>query len=168
MNKDSRVLVGKVSGCFGVKGWLKIFSYCDPRENITTYKSWIVGGKVFDSVESKRNGKLIVAKLKGVDDKDTAMTLIGQSVEIREDQLEQLRCDQFYWRDLVGLEVTNTKGIAFGKITNLLETGANDVIIIKGERERLVPYITDTNSGKTVIDIDLDKKTMIVEWHEDD
>ncbi len=168
MNKDSRVLVGKVSGCFGVKGWLKIFSYCDPRENITTYKSWIVDGKVFDSVESKRNGKLIVAKLKGIDDKDTAMTLIGQSVEIRLDQLEQLRSDQFYWRDLVGLEVTNTKGIAFGKITNLLETGANDVIIIKGERERLVPYITDIDNGRTVIEVDIEKKTMVVEWHEDD
>jgi 16S rRNA processing protein RimM len=168
MNKDSRVLVGKVSGCFGVKGWLKIFSYCDPRENITTYKSWIVGGKVFDSVESKRNGKLIVAKLKGIDDKDIAMTLIGQTVEIREDQLERLRSDQFYWRDLVGLEVTNTKGIAFGKITNLLETGANDVIIIKGERERLVPYITDADNGRTVIEVDIEKKTMVVEWHEDD
>ena len=168
MNKDSRVLVGKVSGCFGVKGWLKIFSYCDPRENITTYKSWIVDGKVFDSVESKRNGKLIVAKFKGIDDKDTAMTLIGQTVEIRLDQLEQLRSDQFYWRDLVGIEVTNTKGIAFGKITNLLETGANDVIIIKGERERLVPYITDVENGRTVIDVDIEKKTMVVEWHEDD
>ncbi len=168
MNKDSRVLVGKVSGCFGVKGWLKVFSYCDPRENITTYKSWIVGGKVFDSVESKRNGKLIVAKLEGINDKDTAMTLMGQPVEIREDQLEQLRPEQFYWRDLVGLEVTNTKGIAFGTITNLLETGANDVIIIKGERERLVPYITDADTGRTVIEVDLEKKTMVVDWHEDD
>lgn len=168
MNKDSRILVGKVSGCFGVKGWLKVFSYCDPRENITTYKSWIVGGKVFDSVESKRNGKLIVAKLEGINDKDTAMTLMGQPVEIREDQLEQLRPEQFYWRDLVGLEVTNTKGIAFGTITNLLETGANDVIIIKGERERLVPYITDADTGRTVIEVDLEKKTMVVDWHEDD
>ncbi len=168
MNKDSRVLVGKVSGCFGVKGWLKIFSYCDPRENITRYKSWIVGDKVYDSVESKKNGKLIVAKLKGIDDKDIALTLIGQTVEIREDQLEQLESNQYYWRDLVGLTVTNTKGITFGKITNLLETGANDVLIINGERERLIPYIIDADNGQTVIEVDLDKKTMIVDWHEDD
>ena len=93
---------------------------------------------------------------------------MGQPVEIREDQLEQLRPEQFYWRDLVGLEVTNTKGIAFGTITNLLETGANDVIIIKGERERLVPYITDADTGRTVIEVDLEKKTMVVDWHEDD
>jgi len=96
------------------------------------------------------------------------MTLIGQTVEIRKDQLEKLRSDQFYWRDLVGLEVTNTKGIAFGKITNLLETGANDVIIISGERERLVPYITDVDNGRTVIEVNIEKKTMVVEWHEDD
>ena len=168
MNKDSRVLVGKVSGCFGVKGWLKIFSYCDPRENITTYKSWIVGDKVYDSVESKRNGKLIVAKLEGIDDKDIAMTLIGQTVEIRLDQLAQLESEHYYWRDLIGVEVKNTKGILFGTISSMLETGANDVIIIKGERERLIPYITDANNGRTVIEVDIEKKTMIVEWHEDD
>ena len=168
MNKDSRVLVGKVSGCFGVKGWLKIFSYCDPRENITTYSNWIVSDKVYNKVESKKNGKLIVAKLEGIDDKDTALTYIGQPVEIRESQLQQLNNDHYYWRDLVGLEVTNTEGIVFGKISSMLETGTHDVIIIKGDRERLVPYITDESRGKTVLKVDLEEKTMLVDWHKDD
>jgi len=168
MNKDGRILIGKVSGCFGIKGWLKIFSYCDPRENITTYKSWIVGNRQFDSVESKKNGKLIVAKLKGIDDKETAQILLGQSVEIEKRQLSQLNSDQYYWHDLVGLEVTNTAGIRFGKIKSMLQTGAHDVIIIKGDRERLIPYITDVSTSTTVIKIDLKEQTMLVDWHEDD
>ena len=164
MNPDSRILIGKVSGCFGVKGWLKIFSYSDPRENITTYKSWLVGDKLFDSVESKKNGKLIVAKLEGINDKETAQTLIGQKIEILQSQLRQLDTNQFYWKDLIGLSVTNKQGVDLGIIKNMLETGSNDVIIIKGDRERLIPYITD----KTIIKVDLSNKTMLVDWHEDD
>jgi len=164
MNKDSRILIGKVSGCFGVKGWLKIFSYCDPRENISTYKTWIIGDKLYDSIESKKNGKLIVAKLNDVDDKDIAMTFLGQKIEIYESQLAQLNEQQYYWRDLLGLDVVNTAGIVFGKISTMLETGSNDVIIIKGERERLVPYILN----KTVVNVDLENRTMVVNWHEDD
>ncbi len=168
MNKDSQIVVGKVSGCFGVKGWLKIFSYCDPRENITTYKSWNVGDKTFEGVESKKHGKLIVAKLKGIDDKDTAQTLIGSIIRIEKDQLSQLDPDEYYWHDLIGLEVNNTKGIKFGKVTSILETGTHDVIVIAGDRERLVPYITDQSNNKTIIDVDLTTKTITVDWHEDD
>ncbi|HFC31086.1 MAG TPA: ribosome maturation factor RimM [Oceanospirillales bacterium] len=164
MNKDSRILVGKVSGCFGVKGWLKIFSYCDPRENIASYESWLLGDKLYDSIEVKKQGKLIIAKLKGIDDKDTAMTFLGQKIEIYASQLQKLNNQQFYWRDLIGLKVSNTHGIEFGKIASMLETGSNDVIVIKGKRERLVPFIMN----KTVVEVDLDAKTMVVDWHEDD
>jgi 16S rRNA processing protein RimM len=165
---DSRILIGKVSGCFGVKGWIKVFSYCDPRENITTYKSWIIGNKNYDSVESKRNGKLIVAKLAGIEDKDSALTLMGQTIEIEKQQLSQLPTDNYYWHDLVGLEVINTNGVSFGKIKSMLETGANDVVIVKGERERLIPYITDDTDDRTIIKVDLQQKTLLVDWHEDD
>ena len=167
MNKDSRILIGKVSGCFGVKGWLKVFSYSDPRENITRYKSWYVNGKLYDNIQSKKHSKLIVAKLEGIEDKETAMTFIGQNIEIDVSQLEQLNDEHFYWRDLVGLNVTNTKGISFGKVKSLLETGTHDVIVIKGnkgDRERLIPFIMNN----TIIKVDLNEKTIVVDWHEDD
>ena len=164
MNKDSRILIGQVSGCFGVKGWLKIFSYSDPRENISTYKNWIIDGKLYESIQSKKNGKLVVAKLKGVDDKETAQTFIGKKIEIEPQQLADLNQGQFYWRDLVGLNVSNTDGVAFGKVKSMLDTGANDVIIVKGERERLIPFIIDN----TVIKVDLEQQTLLVNWHEDD
>ena len=164
MTDNSRILIGKVSGCFGVKGWLKIFSYCEPRENIASYDTWIVNDKVFESVESKRNGKLIVAKLEGIDDKDTALSLLGQKIEINKEQLHSLNNDQYYWHDLVGLEVTNKQGVNFGTIKSLLETGAHDVVIIKGERERIVPYIM----GQTILKVNLEENSMLVDWHEDD
>ena len=172
MDNDSRILIGQVSGCFGVKGWLKIFSYSDPRENITTYKNWIIDGKLYESIESKKNGKLVVAKLEGVDDKETAETFIGKNIEIEEQQLANLNNEQFYWRDLVGLEVSNTEGIVFGKIKNMLETGAHDVVIVKGnkkgERERLIPFITAPSLDKTILKVDLKGQTVLVNWHEDD
>lgn len=168
MNKDSRILIGQVSGCFGVKGWLKVFSYSDPRENIATYKSWIIDGKLFESIQSKKNGKLIVAKLEGVDDKETAQTFIGKKIEIEPQQLANLENGQFYWRDLVGLAVSNTDGIAFGKVKGMLETGANDVIIVKGERERLIPFIIGQSDDSTVIKVDIEQQTLLVDWHQDD
>lgn len=164
MTKNSRILIGKVSGCFGVKGWLKIFSYTEPRVNITSYSDWIVNDVAFKSVESKQNGKLIVAKLKGIDDKETAFTLIGQKIEIEKQQLHELNQGEYYWHDLIGLEVTNKQGVKFGTIKNLLETGANDVVIIKGDRERIIPYIMNN----TIIEVDLKNNSMLVDWHEDD
>ena len=164
MTDNSRILIGKVSGCFGVKGWLKIFSYSEPRNNITQYSSWIVNGVVYKAIESKQNGKLIVAKLKGIDDKETAFTFIGQKIEIEKEQLISLDNDQYYWHDLVGLEVTNKQGVKFGTIKSLLETGAHDVAIIKGERERIIPYIM----GQTILEVNLEQNSMLVDWHEDD
>jgi len=161
---NGRILIGKVSGCFGVKGWLKVFSYSNPRENITSYGTWIVNDVVYKSVESKKNGKLIVAKLNGIDDKDLALTMIGQKIEIEKEQLHELDNDQYYWHDLVGLEVTNKQGVNFGTIKSLLETGAHDVVIINGDRERIVPYIMH----QTIIDVNLEKNSMLVDWHEDD
>ena len=167
MTQNSRILIGEVSGCFGVKGWLKIFSFCDPRENITKYKDWIIDEKKFKSVESKKHGKLIVAKLEGVDDKDDALTYLGKKIEITEEQLEHLNANEFYWRDLIGLQVFNNSGIPFGNLLSLLETGAHDVIVVKDEttnRERLIPFIIDN----TILKVDLEAKTMLVDWHEDD
>ncbi len=154
MTDNGRILIGKISGCFGVKGWLKIFSYSNPRDNITTYKSWIIDDKVFESVQTKKQGKLIIAKLVGIDDKDTVLSMIGQKIEIDTQQLVQLDNNEFYWRDLIGLDVSNTKGISFGTLESILETGAHDVIFIKGNRQRVIPFLM----GDIVIEVNLEKK----------
>lgn len=164
MTHNGRILIGKISGCFGVKGWLKIFSYSNPRDNITTYKSWIIDNKIFDSVQAKKQGKLIVAKLEGIDDKDTALAMIGQKIEIDTQQLVQLNKNEFYWRDLIGLDVSNTKDVNFGTLESILETGAHNVIFVKGNRQRVIPFLM----GDTIIEVNLEENTMLVDWHEDD
>ncbi|HOP23116.1 MAG TPA: ribosome maturation factor RimM [Gammaproteobacteria bacterium] len=164
MTDNGRILIGKISGCFGIKGWVKVFSYSNPRENICTYKDWLIDGTLFKSVQSKKHGKNIVAKLKDVDSIEEAQMFIGQKIEITEQQLPKLKNDEYYWNDLIGLDVSNTNGISFGEIVNLMETGVNDVLIVKGNRERLIPFLIP----ETVLNVDLENKTMLVDWHEDD
>ena len=164
MTDNGRILIGKISGCFGIKGWVKVFSYSNTRENICTYKDWLIDGTLFKSVQSKKHGKNIVAKLKDVDSIEEAQMFIGQKIEITEQQLPKLKNDEYYWNDLIGLDVSNTNGISFGEIVNLMETGVNDVLIVKGNRERLIPFLIP----ETVLNVDLENKTMLVDWHEDD
>jgi len=165
---NKRILIGEVSGCFGVKGWLKIFSYAQPRENIANYKNWYVDGILYKSVQAKKNSKLIVAKIDGVEDKESAQAFIGKTIEVDKADLKALSANEYYWHDLVGLTVVNQDELVFGRIKSLLETGAHDVIIVapldKQGRERLIPYLY----GQTVVKVDLENKIMQVNWHEDD
>ncbi len=164
MTEQRLISVGKISGLFGVKGWVKVFSFTDPRENILTYSPWLLQKgnetKVVDVVDGQLQGKTIVAQLGGVDDRDKAATLMGWDVFITQDQLPGTAKGEYYWSELIGLHVETLTGVQLGVIDSLLETGANDVIIVQGERERVIPFL----QGQTVMNIDLDAGRMIVDW----
>jgi 16S rRNA processing protein RimM len=168
LSKQDLISVGKVSGVFGVKGWIKIFSYTEPRKNILGYKNWrlrkgsqqksakVVGGQV--------HGKGVVAQIEGISDRDQALSLMGWEVCISRDQLPTPQKGEYYWADLIGLDVENLEGIQLGKIDNLFETGANDVLVVKdSDQERAIPFL----QGQTVKSIDLDVGKMIVDWDAD-
>jgi 16S rRNA processing protein RimM len=156
--------VGKISGVFGVKGWVKVFSFTDPRENILTYSPWLLKKgdeiKAVNVVDGQLQGKTIVAQLSGVNDRDQAAGLMGWDVFITQDQLPAVAKGEYYWSDLVGLKVETIEGVQLGVVDSLLETGANDVIIVQGERERAIPFL----QGQTVIDVDLNAGKIIVNW----
>jgi 16S rRNA processing protein RimM len=114
-------------------------------------------------VTGQLQGKTVIAQLRGIDDRNMAESLIGWDIYIPKAQLPQAAKGEYYWSDLIGLQVTNLEGIAFGKVTGLMETGANDVLLISGERERAVPFL----QGQTVISIDLTAKTLQVDWDAD-
>ncbi len=158
------VLLGQVSGLFGVKGWVKVFSYTEPRENIVQYSPWLVktdkGWKQIKLNQGKRQGKSVIASLQGYDDPDSASTLIGCDIGMRREQLPALTDDEFYWNDLVGLTVINQDGIELGQVQRLIETGSNDVLVVQGDRERLVPYIKE----QVIKHIDLEQKLIRVDW----
>jgi len=164
---EKLISIGKINGIFGVKGWLKIFSYTEPRENILTYSPWVLKkgkeSKDVKVIDGRRHGKTVVASLDGLDDRDEAVTLNGWDILIHPEQLPKPRQDEYYWADLVGLQVKTSDGLVLGVIDSMLETGANDVIIVRGDRERLIPFI----QGQTVISIDLNTGVMIVNWDTD-
>jgi 16S rRNA processing protein RimM len=162
--------VGKVSGAFGVQGWMKIFSFTDPRNNILKYSplymsrkgEWtevkVSGGRV--------QGKGVVMGLVGITDRDQVLALIGSELAIRKSQLKPAKKDEFYWSDLIGLTVVNLKGDSLGQVDSLLETGANDVLVVKDKennREQLVPFVMD----EVVELVDMDNKIIRVDWELD-
>ena len=158
------VLLGRVSGVFGVKGWLKIFSHTEPREAVLEYDGCQVNTdgqwKPVDWAEGKRHGKLVIVRPEGVDDRDQAETWVGAEIGIRRKDLPAAEPGSYYWSDLEGLAVVDSKGNMLGKVSHLMATGANDVLVVKGDREILIPFVPE----RYVISVDLDKGVIGVDW----
>jgi 16S rRNA processing protein RimM len=167
MTDNEMIIIGRVSGLFGVRGWVKIYSYTAPKEGILEYKVWQLkrqdGWRDYKVAAGRSQGKGIVAQLEGFDDRDDAAELIDSDIAIFRDQLPLLPAGEYYWTDLEGLRVLTLDGVELGKVSHLFETGANDVLVVKGDRERLIPYIM----GQAVQEIDLDAGQMIVDWDPD-
>ena len=162
------VVVGRVSGVFGTRGWLKIYSYTRPRENIMLYSDWTmvrVGGKSSSKIlQHKKQGPGLVALLDGISDRDAAIEWVGADITIDRATLPPPAEGEHYWADLVGLEVRNLDGLVLGRIEQILATGANDVIVVQGSVERLIPYVAD----HYIIKVNLKSGEMLVDWHSDD
>ncbi|WP_459868543.1 ribosome maturation factor RimM [Endothiovibrio diazotrophicus] len=162
---DERELValGRISGLFGVRGWVKVFSHTEPREQIVRYSPWLIrlGGewRAMKVVSGKAHGKGVVVRLESVEDRDAAARLIDAEIAVPRDQLPALEPGDYYWADLEGLAVVTTEGVGLGKVDHLFETGANDVLVVKGERERLIPYTDDA-----VVAVDLEAGCIEVDW----
>jgi len=165
LTDNGYINVGEISGVFGVKGWVKVFSFTQPRENILSYSPWFLkkGNSIqaFKRTAGRRQGKLVVAELEGVNDRDAAAALSGWQILIKKTQLPATAKDEYYWIDLIGLSVENLEGVKLGQVDSLLETGANDVLVVKqGDTERLIPFI----QPQTVRQVDLEKGLILVDW----
>jgi 16S rRNA processing protein RimM len=158
-----RVVLGRIAGLYGIRGWVKVYSETSPIENIFSYEPWIVGVSERRVSEWRRHGKGLVAHLVGFDEREAARKLIGEPVAIRRDQLPPPSGDEFYWVDLQGLEAETLDGRSLGRVSHLIETGANDVLVIRGERERLVPFVW----GQFVADVDFERGRIQVDWDPD-
>lgn len=162
---DAYIAVGRISGLYGVKGWVKVYSHTRPRENILRYKTWQLqqadGWQARSLENGRRHGKAIIAKLEGCDDRDAAVALMGTTIAISREQLPAPAPGEYYWADLEGLEVVNQDGVELGRVSHLLETGANDVLVVRqGKAERLIPFVME----QFVTDIDLEAGQMRVDW----
>ena len=167
MLQDSHILVGHIQGVFGIKGWLKIFSHCRPKKQILDYPNWEVrapkGNETFELQDGKAHGVGIIAKLKHIDDRTHAETLKGAEIWVTKTTLSELADDEYYWFELEGLQVNNLQGEILGSVVRLMETGANDVLVVKDkidQQEILIPYIKE----QVVKQVDISNRTIIVDW----
>lgn len=164
---ENRVAVGRISGSFGVRGWLKVYSYTDPRENIVGYSPWylVVDGqsRQVKLLAGRAHGEGVVALIDGVNDRDAAEALTGAEIEVDRAVLGKAGRQQFYWADLQGMTVQTLTGVVLGSVDHLFETGANDVMVVVGEGRHLVPFLY----GRVVTGVDTDRRVITVDWDPD-
>ena len=163
-------VIGRITSVFGVKGWLKVFSYTDPKEGILNYPDWTLdldGRRIPARLEEgRRQGQAIVVRLKGIDDRELARTYCGAEVRVSRAELPELPEGEYYWFQLEGLEVFTVEDECLGKVHHLIETGSNDVLVVQAtagsidQRERLIPYLP----GEVIQSVDLDAERMVVDW----
>lgn len=164
MDTDEYVIVGCLGSSHGIKGWSKIQSFTDPAENIIQYKTlyFLVDDEWQElAIEQRKcHGKHVLLKLKESDTPEQARTYTGIKIAIKKDQLLPLQQGTYYWADLEGCSVYTINGQSLGIVDHLLGTGANDILVIKGDRERLVPFVQD----KFVTEVDIANKKIVVDW----
>ena len=159
------VVVGRFGAPYGVKGWLNVTSYTDPLDNLVGYRPWFVDRRgswselTVTQTRPHRGG--FVAQIVGIDDRNAAQALVGQAIGVPDSALPEAGEDEFYWKDLIGLDVVDQSGEVLGQVAELMETGANDVIVVRtAGTDILVPFVRHV-----VIDVDLRAKRIVVDWH---
>lgn len=162
--------MGRVAAPYAVKGWIKVQPFTEYLDSLLDYETWWLGyaegpkagWREYRVVEGKVHGQTLLAQLEGVDDRNASEALKGLDVAVDRSAFPAADEDEYYWDDLIGLDVVNTGGAALGKVEGLLETGAHDVLRVKGGQERLIPFV-----DAYVREVDLEGKRILVEWSAD-
>lgn len=168
MKNDGRyITIAKIGAPFGVRGWLKIQSFTESIENVIHYQPWFISDKNGEMSELNieqvdfNHGRLL-AKIKDINTPEDARQYTGKILSIPKAKLPALNKGEYYWSDLEGLTVVNQVGAILGTVSYLLETGANDVLVVKGDKQIAIPYLP----GRVVKNVDLEKQEIQVEWEE--
>lgn len=164
---DDWVLVGRFGRPHGLKGLVTVHSFTQPATNLVDYKSWhVLSDKQWQPLKDFRvslRDNMILVAVAGIDDRDKAARLTNKDIAIARDQLPVLDAGEYYWDQLIGMDVVNEKGIALGVVVEMIETGSNDVLVVQGEKRYLIPYLP----GLFLIEVDLAHKRLTVAWDED-
>ncbi|HEY8567954.1 MAG TPA: ribosome maturation factor RimM [Microbulbifer sp.] len=172
---ENLVTVGRITAVYGVRGWVKVHSYTEPMENILDFSGWWLqapgaggqeGWQPLEIDAGKRHGKGLVVHIKGVDDRDIAATFCQRDIAVAGSEMPQLEDGEYYWHQLQGLQMISQfegREYRFGEVVRLMETGANDVMVVRGGedgRERLIPYLP----GEFITKVDLEAGLIFVDW----
>lgn len=160
------VVVGQFGKAHGLKGYIKVHSFTHPKDNLLRYNQWHMNvDQDWRKVELERvqlQDRAILAKIVGVHDRDAAALFTNRQIAVVETALPELAEDEHYWFHLIGLEVVNTQGISLGNVEELMATGSNDVLIVKGSRVHLIPYLLD----QVILEVDCKRGVIRVDWDE--
>lgn len=164
MSTDDIVVMGQIGAPFGIKGWVKVFADTEHPDSLFDYPVWYIetpkGWQAFEIENAELHTKNMVAKLAGVDDRDVAESFRKRKIGVPRSELPEPEEGEYYWSDLIGLQVVNLAGEALGQVRELLETGANDVLVVQdGDTERLLPFV-----DAVVKTVDLAAATITVDW----
>tara|TARA_E500000331_G_C17178644_1_gene679553 strand:+ start:670 stop:1188 length:519 start_codon:yes stop_codon:yes gene_type:complete len=165
--RQRKVLLGRINAAYGLKGWVKVFSYTDPLEQILNYNPWTLRRRNVDKQvvieQGRKHGKGLVARLAGAENRDHAEALIGSEIW---GELPDLEDGDVYWHQLQGMVVENEVGELLGSVDHMMETGANDVMVVEptlesiDDKKRLIPYVDE----QVVVDVDLEGGRIVVNW----
>jgi 16S rRNA processing protein RimM len=158
--------MGQIAGPYGLKGWVRVKAFTETLRGLLGYPIWQIGkqGRWRDvQVEDADiHGQSLVAKLAGCNDRDAAFALRGQEISVFRDEMPDTATGEYYWEDLIGLAVINRQGIALGEVRQLIETGAHDVLVVKDDKEHLIPFV-----DVYVLNVDLAQGRIEVDWGPD-
>lgn len=159
------IIVGKVGATFGVQGWLKIQSFTEQPASILDYAPWQLSSdqKHWNPVsfdESALQHNTVLVRFEGIHTPEAARLFTGKLIGVPREKLPALPKNEYYWSDLKGLTVIDQHGHTLGQVVSLMETGSNDVLVVKGDKEIAIPYLPQ----KVILSVDLIKREIHVDW----
>lgn len=164
---EERVILGRIRGAHGVRGLLRVQPFTENRNTLLGFAGWMLGAggewRDVKLVSGHAHGSDLLVKVAGVEDRDEAQQMRGSEIAVWRSQLPDLDEEEFYWSDLEGLKVVTRDGFELGVVERVFATGANDVLVVSGERERLIPFLP----GDVVMQVDLQAGRIEVDWDPD-
>ena len=163
MAQQPLVVIGEIRGIYGVKGWVKLFSWTSPKENLLNYTVFQdQNGRQWHLAQARAHGKGLIGRFKSIDTREQAAEIQGLSLRVARDSLPPLADDEYYWADLEGCQVLTISGELIGVVDHLLETGANDVLVVKDKQgtEELIPFVLE----QVVTLVDVVDQRIVVDW----
>ncbi len=175
------ISLARIGAPHGVKGWVKLHSYTQPRDNIRAYRDFLVrradragqpeesGPLALELDEIRPLGKSLIAHVVGYDAPEQSRTLTGLELGVDRRQLPELEAGEYYWHELQGLKVSTLDGRILGRVASLIETGANDVLVVEpdedsiDDEQRLIPWVPE----QYIMEVDLEAGSLQVDWEPD-
>ena len=163
-NQENWIVVGRFGRPHGIKGFVTVHSFTEPRDNILRYEDWhaFINHKwqPIKLLNAEVQTKSIIAQIEGYPERETVAHLTNVEIAVQQAQLEELDSGEYYWHQLIGMNVVNSKGESFGKVTEIIPTGSNDVLLVQGEKRHLIPYLP----SQFILDVNLSQQLITVDW----